>query len=154
MKSFLNFSDIYNISLCFCLISSFSLAERQLSCNSTRSAAELGIVLIPTVSGFHNQLAVCKVWIVHAILLDLKIFNNNINRIFPLAIPIAGPAPVVSTVIRLCTVDSKGVVEEHSYSGGLLQWEVVLHPGSCRSNSTVDITRYTYIWIQRESCLC
>ena len=42
------------------------------TCNSTGSAAELCIVLIPAVSGFYNQFAVREIWIVYAIILNLE----------------------------------------------------------------------------------
>ena len=44
-----------------------------ITCKSAGPAAELGIVLVSTVSGLHNQFTVGKVRIVHTVILDLII---------------------------------------------------------------------------------
>ena len=148
-----------------------------LTCQCTRSAAELGVVFVSTVSCFYNQLAVGEVRIVHTIVLNLviiiivgydtigdkqwslimmvhlEVLHHNVDTVLRLAVPVAAPADVVASIRGLSSVNGQGVVKQNPHSGASVQWVAVLQPGYARSHATVDVAGNADVGVDGEPCL-
>lgn len=127
----------------------------QLTCQGARTTAEPGIVLVPTIPGLHNQLAVGKVGVVLALLLHLNLFDGDDDTVLCLIVAITGAACVAAPILGLGLIDAQCVVVPLNFqSRAFPNLLSIFQPFHSWSQPRVDLAWNENTRVRLVFCLC